>query len=218
MSSNYHSWSEKEVDILCQHYPNSSWETLHSLLPNRSRNAIYGRAESLGLSREKHEFTRKFSPRYWSDQELALLRQHYPSSPLPTLLSALPNRDQNSIYAKAKSLGLSRTRGKYILTSPVYWSEQEIDVLRQNYPRLSPKELTQLLPRYSVGSIYNKLNALGLRTPAYSFWSDQEVALLRQHYPTAQWSELLSLLPNRSRVSIDSKARNLNLSRKKGIN
>ena len=47
--------------------------------------------------------------RYWTEPELAILRQHYPHQRTADLCALLPGRNEHSIYNKALELGLKKT-------------------------------------------------------------------------------------------------------------
>jgi hypothetical protein len=46
-----------------------------------------------------------------------------------------------------------------------HWTNKEVAIVREHYERLGPEGLLPLLPRRTVGSIYQKGKALGLTTP-----------------------------------------------------
>lgn len=99
-------WSLAEVLILHDYYPTAPWHMLFDVLPYRSRKAIKRKAEKEGIVRE--EFSAGFVM-VWSDEELALLKEHYPSSSWTKILSLFPYRSRDSIQRKALHLNLHRS-------------------------------------------------------------------------------------------------------------
>lgn len=45
-------WSEKEIELLKEHYPNTLWDEFQQILPKRTKNAIYYKGRRIGLKRE----------------------------------------------------------------------------------------------------------------------------------------------------------------------
>lgn len=93
-------WTAAEDALLRTHY---AWgveaEHLTMLLPGRSSNAIFSRAENLGI----------ISGRFWRDEELQILTQYYPLEGT-AVAQRLPGRSSMSIKIKAGRLGIKRIK------------------------------------------------------------------------------------------------------------
>lgn len=151
----YVGWSPQEVSVLEEHYPSSDWDTLLSALPRRSQRSISIKATELGISRLV--ITPSVKPNSWSESEVAVLKEHYPSSTLETICSYLPNRTPASIKQKASKLGLSRKEAP-----GGTWSSVEIRQLRKYYPTAPWSRIMKALPRRSKDSIRVKAHSLGI--------------------------------------------------------
>jgi hypothetical protein len=90
----------------------------------------------------------------WTDEEIALLKLHYPKVGSTGCVPYLPKRTYESIRDKAHKLGIKMMR----------WTKEEKDLLRAIYPEkgLSP-ELIAMLPRHHKSAIKAKISAIGLR-------------------------------------------------------
>jgi hypothetical protein len=100
----------------------------------------------------------------WSDEELAILRKHYPTKLRQELLSLLPNKRWTSIRHKASELGLK----KAFLG---IWNPAELQILKDNWAKCGRPKLLKLLPRKRWSSIRHKAFELGLAKKAYAkYW------------------------------------------------
>lgn len=89
----------------------------------------------------------------------------------------------------------------------ICWSEEDKKILKDNYGKLSYKEISELLNRdIEPHSIHRMARELGL-TEGYGYWTDEEVNILIENYPIKSMTEVMNLLPNRSRTSILGQAR-----------
>lgn len=91
-----------------------------------------------------------------------------------------------------------------------FWSEQEEDILRDNWGKKNIDELVTMLPGRTAEAIYHKARQWGLtkKHPNYSATEDQ---ILIEHYSKLSDEELMELLPGRSADSIRTRASRLEL-------
>ena len=99
-TTNRSRWTQKEIDILCQHYAYMKTECLQELLPGRSVTSITNKAHSIGL--------RTCGRGNWTDKEIAILRENYASMRAKDIQKLLPGRNIESIHSKASQLGIHR--------------------------------------------------------------------------------------------------------------
>lgn len=106
-------WSEQELEILRNSYPNSSRKNLFELLPNKRWTSIRHKASELKL-------TKKYLG-IWSPMELEMLEKSWSDKTKPELLILLPDKDWSSIRHKAFELKLRKhkLRVRYWHT---YWN------------------------------------------------------------------------------------------------
>jgi hypothetical protein len=188
-------WSEEEDAILRQHYLIEGADC-DKYLPNRTRSTVRQRARFLGL----------YFIADWSEEEDAIMRQYYQSEGADCY-KRLPNRTRVAAQHRAGFLGLTAS-------PPSAWSEEELEILKQN-PDLKIEALQTLLPgrtTYAIKTKRKRLRDSGELTASkpIAFWSEEEDAILRQHYPI-EGANCDKYLPNRTRGSIRKRARDLKL-------
>lgn len=111
-------WTQREMDIIRHHYGSGVGAGfLQSLLPGRSVSAIFSMAEKMGV----------LSGRFWREEELEILKTHYPSE--GSLVTArLPDRNAVAVRAMARRLGLKKSRESLEGFRP--WSDEEWRLLK----------------------------------------------------------------------------------------
>ncbi|MDO5067467.1 MAG: SANT/Myb-like DNA-binding domain-containing protein [Propionibacteriaceae bacterium] len=101
------SWTPTEEQLLHQHGPTMPWEELEALLPGRTLDAIKARLTHLGVRR----VTTRSSPRRpWTPAEDAILRELGHAADMSTLKAALPDRAEEAIRYRLRTLNLPRMR------------------------------------------------------------------------------------------------------------
>ena len=133
----------------------------------------------------------KKNSKFWTIEELEILKEHYDLGPLE-IIKLLPNRSYKSVVAKAHKLGLC---------DGYFWTDEEIEVLKQNYYDLGPHKLQFLLPNRTHMSIVDKGKKLGLVYKDNIMWTKEEIDILRQYYPT-EGTKVEKRLNNISKTSI----------------
>ena len=93
------------------------------------------------------------------------------------------------------------------------WTPAEIQILRDNYPHKSRKEMMALLPNRSDFSIGSKAQDMGLKCLIKTVnntkrpeWSEWEKFHLKSVYATHTIYQLMEIFPNRSRQAIEQRA------------
>lgn len=94
--------------------------------------------------------------------------------------------------------------------SAIYWNKNDIEILINNYNKLSSKEIKPILTtQRSVNEINRKAISLGLTSSRE--WSKEEIKILCDNYSKVPIKDLMKLLPDRTYTSICGKARGYNL-------
>lgn len=94
-----------------------------------------------------------------------------------------------------------------------WWTEQEIEFLKTNYPTTSAKIIGEELGR-SKATVATKVCSLGLKSELRRKpWSDYEIEVLKSKFHLPR-ERLLNLLPNRSLDAILDKTKRCGLSRR----
>ena len=91
-----------------------------------------------------------------------------------------------------------------------YWSDEEKDILKNNYKK-GIYFLMQLLPNRTKTMIKNQLRKCGLRAKVAD-WSDNEIEILKQYYSAEGKENISKRLPNRTPTACELKAHQLGLS------
>ena len=165
-------WSDLEVGLLKQLYPDTSLEEIAAELVGRSILAVQEKALLLGL--------RRLRP--WTAEEISLLRKLWPNTEYSDIATRL-NRSIQGIKAKGYKLGLPRRKAnsptpghsghKKRTRPPVHpWSTDEIKCLKHLYPSTPIKEIARHLENRTEAAIISKACSLGLRQPC--FFTEQE--------------------------------------------
>jgi len=92
-----------------------------------------------------------------------------------------------------------------------YWSQKEISLLREFYPKTRVKYLSKIFPNRTKATIVVK--ALNLNLPSAKLWQAHENDILRKHFAKAPMEKLLGLLPKRSYLAILARGERLSLRR-----
>ena len=83
----------------------------------------------------------------WSKEEIDILKENYHKLKIRDINLLLPIRNEDTIWAKAKSLGLRSWKT---------WSDEEIELLKNNYLNNLNINLKQLFPNRSISGIAHK--------------------------------------------------------------
>lgn len=94
----------------------------------------------------------------------------------------------------------------------IRWTQEEINILKDNYKFGNICNTEKLLPNRTYKAITTKAKKLGLKTKEY--WSNKEIEILINNYEKCSLDEIMLLLPNRKRHGIIAKAISLNLTNK----
>ena len=102
----------------------------------------------------------------WSAEETRLLRMLWPSASWDAILAALPKRNQSAIRLRATKLRLSRTGIKRSPEKSMFWTQAEIEQLRELYTMKgsSIMEIAAQLGRTEM-AVGDKLSALRIKRP-----------------------------------------------------
>lgn len=100
-------WTEAELAILREQYPAIGASACAALLPGRTLRSVTLKAHVLGL---KAPASTKVPPPpradVWTEEQVALLRQHYTAGGINACLPHFPGRTAKALKVKAQKLGL----------------------------------------------------------------------------------------------------------------
>jgi len=183
-------YSEAELNFLIQNYPTMEWDELISGLAKisghkRSKASILAKASKLKIPRLIYG--------NYSEHEDNLIRQVYASSVETTLLKNLqklvddemPHRTLKAVISRANTLKLKLRQE---------WTEDEIAFLKNNYHKLTIKQLANELPKRSKTAIYNKMIKLNLLDAPTFAYSEQDIAFIKDNYANMSDEEIGKIL------------------------
>lgn len=162
-------WCKEDDDFLMHNYNKIPIEDIVKHL-KKSKNQVVYRADKLGIRNEK---VRNFE---WDEMQDELVKNNYliiPTEDLANLIGC----SKSQLFRRAKHLGL---------TVRQFYSDEDIEFLKNNYNNYSAKELANILNRTVIG-IKSKLCELGLKGV---WWEEKDDNYLRENYKTMSISEM----------------------------
>ena len=114
----------------------------------------------------------------WTEDEIGIIKEHYPSGGIKQVMELLPHRTRGSIHHKAHRMGI-----KYD-NSP--WNKKEIRILTDNYPKGGKKLVRELLPHrtyYAIRSMAYELRIVYENYFAETGWTEEELDIITKWYP-----------------------------------
>ena len=125
----------------------------------------------------------------WSKDDEDILKKHYGELSYGEI-SKLLSRDINphSIYRKAKELG--------VVEPANIWTDDEVNILLENYSRVSMKEIMDMLPNRTQSAILGQARKYDLKSKFYlnRRWSDEDTQYLKDNYIDKSYDELSEYL------------------------
>lgn len=147
----------------------------------------------------------------WTGYQLDILRKEYPEkgTNIPELRKKF---SKSAIVTKAYRLKIPY---KYMKRFEHHkWTEEEIDILKEEYPTKGVK-IPFLVERHGKGGVDGKARSLGLKCDfAKNEWTEEELKILKKYYPIKGYN-IPELLKTRSRSSIIQKAMKLKIKSEK---
>lgn len=196
-------WTAEEDELLRLHYPHMGKAAAKLFFGKRTQTACIGRAKVLGLTYDQNR-------RPWSEAELSVLENGYPEMG-PKISEQLPGRSAISCQKKAAKMGLSFYPSKVDRADVARrWSEQELEILKKNYPQIGPETYT-LLPNRTKTACIKMAMSLGLHY-GIKKWSAEEDAVMIEKYPELG-ADVSELLPGRTKSACHSRAKALRIPR-----
>lgn len=142
-----HRFTDEEIEFLKVYYPIGDWNTIFKCMPNVSKQSIHSKMNKLGIHITSY---------YWTKEDERLLIENYESmyGRIDELVDLFCGRHTyKSIVSKARKLGLQSRKS---------WSNEEIEILINNYDKYSVDEILFLLPNRNRHSVIAKAGSLNL--------------------------------------------------------
>lgn len=179
-------WTQKEINILKEHYETTPWEDLMKLIPGRDKESIITKASDLSLKRKCY---------YWTEKDLNILRKGYnEGKSVKEIYKELDGKfGERSITTKAHRMGIKKRE---------WWTEEEFQTLKENYSKVDVDEMCELLPGRSRDTIINVAAKLHL-TSKYrkeKVFSAEEEEFIRLYYKEMTDEEIAQAIYRSARV------------------
>lgn len=178
-------WTLKDLTFLENNY-SSMPVTEIAVRLGRTPGAVGLMADKLGCRKKRNA--------QWSDAEIDIIREHYArGTEARSLTQVLPGRSISAIFSMAKILGVKSGR---------FWREEELDILKADYPRQGTA-VTERLPGRNAVSVGIMAQRLGLKKSrdsnvGFRPWSDEEWALLEKNMHLSVAEQQATLFPDRT--------------------
>ncbi|MGJ3449022.1 hypothetical protein, partial [Enterobacter sp. PTB] len=194
-------WTVKDLSFLENNYGTMPVAELATIL-KRTPGAVGLMADRLGCRGKKS------LP--WSEAEMEIIRHYYSQGvEAEELTRLLPGRSVSAIFSRAVILGVQSGR---------FWREDELRILKEQYPVVGIEVMRQLPGRNEV-AVRLMARRLGLKKSSDSKagfrpWSDEDWAKLEKNMHLSIAEQQATLFPDRSCRGVE-KARERLLRRKR---
>ena len=158
-------WTNEELQILKEHYPNDSWDNILSLI-KRNKGDIISKASELKIARNSRN--KKI---VWTNEEIEILRRVYLTTKIADIPKLyLPNKTKDSIVKKMGELRLLKSRP---------WEADEIEMFKTLYPYTDNQEMCKIFNR-TYTAIINDLRKFGVNKD--NRFTDEDVEFIKANY------------------------------------
>jgi len=194
-------WTVTDLSFLEDNYRTMSVAELAVFL-KRTPGAVGLMADKLGCRGKRN--------RPWREAEMEIIRHHYSQGvEAEELTRLLPGRSVTAIFSRAIILGVQSGR---------FWREDELRILKEQYP-LMGKEVVHQLPGRNEVSILIMAGRHGLKKSresrvGFRRWSDEDWALLEKNMHLSVAEQQATLFPDRTQRAVE-KARERFLRKKR---
>ena len=123
---------------------------------------------------------------FWSEEDTNILIANFGKL-------SYKEMSENNIFSTYKSIDEIKRRAIYVgITSSPDWSDEEIEILKNNYSKASMNELLTMLPKRTRTSILRKARSYDLKSKYYlsRLYTNDELEYLKNNYLTKSNEEL----------------------------
>lgn len=154
----------------------------------------------------------------YTNEDIEFLKEHYPNGEWDIIFGRFPNLTKTCIYKKCTKLGIkSNNKHRENFNNCSYrkrWSEKEINILKENYPKIPLDDVCKLLPGRSKSTISNKARYLGMKSYSRNIqiWKDDEIQYVIDNWEITP-DKIMATYLDRSFRSVKHKREKLGLFR-----
>ena len=187
-------WTPEEDEIIKTLYPQMGRAIVSLFDGRRTESACQSRASFLGVQNPMKNLE-------WTERELEILKEHYPSMSRG-VVALLPGRTETACKSMAAKLNLVTSVRKRPVGKK--WTEEEIKILKEVYPKAGAAGVHNLLPNRSVTACRAMAIKHGVAV-YHTKWSDEEIEILKSNYHKLG-QDVAELLPGRNIATCQKKA------------
>lgn len=153
-------WTDNEIKLLKENYPDKSMDILEKIL-NKSERAIWGKAHILRLYKSEkylkelrtkhiaHAFETLLSKVGWNEEEISILNEHWYRQSKEKILEMLSNRTWNAIQDKAHKLGINRD-SSFVIREAILRGDYNPASWTQKKPTNPEKIIIDIIKKYKL--------------------------------------------------------------------
>lgn len=173
----YHNTTIRSSDIdiskVALLYQDRDWDKIFELYPELTKDKVYSLMSRNGI---------KSQSIFWKDSDIDYLVKNYGVVDTSEIVNHL-KRSYSAIISKANKLGIA---------SREYWSDEEIQILRDNYPYKTVDEMLDVLPKRNRKTITEK--ACELKIKNVQTYRDEDKQFVICHYKDMTDAEIAKAL------------------------
>ena len=208
-------WTNKEEQFIIENYDKISKEDMIKHFPTRTEAAIMGK---IRLLKKAGRIDAEIQPHIiWTEEDKNKVILGYNNNKTSKEIAKEVGRSTTSVQHCIKAL---KKQG-LITTSKVgdieTWTEEEVNIILNNYSNYSTDELCKMLPNRSKTSIVCKIKRLeesGKLEYKIKRWTKEEDTILISNYPELGSNELSKLFKDKTQVAV---CKRLSYLRRKGL-
>lgn len=168
-------WTDTEIQWLKENYSSASWDEIISNI-HRTKETIIKKASRLGVKRVGVSYSK------YTDEDRKIIEAHCKEMSMKELQTKyFPNRTVASLLT-------------YMLKSGIHirehWTDEEDEIIIDNYKFMDCKQMTSILPGRTREAIYNRMRKLGLKDGMLKKYSDDTINFIRDNWENMSDGEL----------------------------
>lgn len=184
-------FTEEELNDIINDYKNGMCPKDLGIKYNRDSGTIIGKLQDVGIYVNKNY--------HFSKDDIEFLKEYYPKGDFDSIFKRFPNVSKQSILTVCSK---HKIKAEYFSK----WTQDELDILKNNYYTKSIEELCSMLG--------NKRTIDSIRTKARRYfgyskdrtWTEEEIKILKEYYSNKPIKYVMEKLPNRTYQAIGKKA------------
>lgn len=165
--------SEEDITQIATLYQNNDWDSIFNIYPKLTKSKIYSLMYRNGI---------KSSIPFWNDKDIEYLIANYGVIDISEIAKHL-NRSYIAVVNKANKMGLITRES---------WSDEELQILINNYPHKTVNEMLIILPKRNRKTIVEK--ACELKIKNVLIYSDEDKQFVITNYKNMTDIEMSKIL------------------------